>query len=213
MENEAIEAKLTEPRGHPRSGRPRSAQPSSTELQSVESQLVDRAQRGDARAFDDLIRLHQQVAFRVAYLITGSVAAAEESAQEAFVKAWRSLSRFRTGSAFRPWLLTIVGNEAKNHRRSSARRVLREHRVSVPDLDERTPADVAVTADQQRRVWAAVDRLEEAERQVVVCRYFLDLSELETAAVLGIPKGTAKSRLHRAHRRLEALLEIEGAQA
>ncbi len=156
--------------------------------------------------------MHQQVAFRVAYVFTGSAAAAEEAAQDAFVKAWRALPRFKQGAPFRPWLLTIVGNEAKNHRRSAVRRMLREQRVAVPDLDERTPADDAITADQRRRIWLAVDALKEPDRRVVVCRYFLDLSEAETAAVLGIPRGTVKSRLHRAHRQLASSLQSEGAQ-
>lgn len=156
--------------------------------------------------------MHQHLAFRVAFVFTGSAAAAEEAAQEAFVKAWRALPRFKAGAPFRPWLLTIVGNEAKNLRRSAARRLLREQRVAVPDLVEHTPADDAVTADERRRVWSAVESLREPERRVVVCRYFLDLSEAETAAVLGIPRGTVKSRLHRAHGQLESILEGEGAQ-
>ena len=68
------------------------------------------------------MRAHQGIAFRTAYLIAGNAGDAEEAAQDGFVKAYRALGRFRTGSPFRPWLLQIVANEARNRRRSSGRR-------------------------------------------------------------------------------------------
>ena len=81
-----------------------------------------RARRGDARAYESLVEEHQAIAFRTAYLITGSAAEAEEAAQEAFVRAWLALRRFRRGAEFRPWLLAIVANEARNRVRSRRRR-------------------------------------------------------------------------------------------
>ena len=68
------------------------------------------------------MRAHQDIAFRVACLAGGSAADAEEAAQEGFVKAWRALPRFRAGAPFRPWLLAIVANEARNRRRAAGRR-------------------------------------------------------------------------------------------
>ena len=79
-----------------------------------------RAQAGDADAYAALVRAHQDVAFRTALLITQNAADAEEAAQDGFVKAWRALDRFHTGAPLRPWLLTIVANEARNRRRSAA---------------------------------------------------------------------------------------------
>ena len=81
-----------------------------------------RARRGDARAYESLVEEHQAIAFRTAYLITGSAADAEEAAQEAFVRAWLALRRFRRGAEFRPWLLAIVANEARNRVRNRKRR-------------------------------------------------------------------------------------------
>src|SRR6476469_3639199 len=81
-----------------------------------------RARRGDARAYESLVQEHQAIAFRTAYLITGSAADAEEAAQEAFVRAWLALKRFRQGADFRPWLLAIVANEARNRVRNRRRR-------------------------------------------------------------------------------------------
>ncbi len=177
-----------------------------------ETQLVRRAQAGDAVAYGDLVTMHQAAAFRVAYLLLGSAADAEDSTQEAFVKAYLSLGRFRAGEPFRPWLLAVVGNEARNRRRARMRRegVLARAMAAVG----RTGAAVAVSTEEallagetRTVVRAALLRLGEEERRVVACRYLLELSEAETAAALAIPAGTVKSRLHRGLRRLRMDLD------
>src|SRR5918992_1106220 len=100
-----------------------------------ESELVERARRGDERAYEELVRQHQGIAFRTAYLVAGDAGDAEEAAQEGFVKAYRALGRFRRGAPFRPWLLQIVANEARNRRRSSGRRAgLAARHGQVADL-------------------------------------------------------------------------------
>src|SRR5436309_2642352 len=88
-----------------------------------EDDLIAQARGGDAAAYASLVRRHQDVAFRTAMLITGNAQDAEDAAQDGFVKAWRALGRFRAGAPFRPWLLQIVANEARNRRRSAGRRV------------------------------------------------------------------------------------------
>ena len=88
--------------------------------------LVERARQGDSGAYADLVQKHQKIAFKVAYLITGDGAEAEDVVQDAFVKAYQSLARFRGGHSFRPWLVKIVTNEAKSRRVSARRRGLRE---------------------------------------------------------------------------------------
>src|SRR2546423_9669693 len=92
-----------------------------------DSSLVKRAQRGDEAAYEEIVQRYQQVAFRAAYVITGSAADAEDAAQEGFVKAYRAIERFRPGAPLRPWLLRIVANEARNRVRSSGRR----HRLGL----------------------------------------------------------------------------------
>src|ERR687885_1363603 len=87
-----------------------------------EAELVERAKRGDADAYEQIVNAYQGLAFRTAYLLAGNAADAEEAAQDGFVKAWRALGRFRSGEPLRPWLLRIVANEARNRRRSSGRR-------------------------------------------------------------------------------------------
>ena len=88
----------------------------------TEEELVERAKRGDDDAYEELVRAYQGIAFRTAYLVAGNAADAEDAAQEGFVKAHRALGRFRRGAPFRPWLLQIVANEARNRRRSAGRR-------------------------------------------------------------------------------------------
>jgi RNA polymerase sigma-70 factor (ECF subfamily) len=174
-----------------------------------ETNLIERTKRGDADAFEALVHAYQGIAFRTAYVITGSSADAEEAAQDGFVKAHRAIGRFRTGEPFRPWLLRIVANEARNRRRSAGRRTLLALRAAgeqgsgdaVP-----SPEDSTVSADERSQLLAAVESLGEEHRLAITCRYFLDLSEEETAAVLGVRPGTVKSRLSRALERLQAEL-------
>ena len=147
---------------------------------------------------------HQGIAFRTAYLITGSAADAEDAAQAGFVKAWYALGRFRTGAPFRPWVLQIVANEARNRRRSAGRRAQLALRAAAADSGGAAPSPEAtlVRAEERESLLAAVGELREEDRLVIACRYFLDLSEEETAATLGWPRGTVKSRLSRALDRL-----------
>jgi RNA polymerase sigma factor (sigma-70 family) len=171
----------------------------------TESELVERARRGDVHAYEQIVQAHGGIAFRTAYLVTGNEADAEDAAQDGFVKAYRALGRFRHGAPFRPWLLQIVANEARNRRRSSVRRARLELRVAAerPKGDAAPSPEGAVLAGEQRdALLAAVNALRDEERLVIACRYFLDLSEAETAAALGIRPGTVKSRLSRALGRL-----------
>lgn len=162
-----------------------------------------RARRGDERAFAELVRMHQETAFRVAYLITGEEA--EDAVQDGVLKAWRALHRFRPGAPFRPWLLRIVANEARNRRRSAGRRValaVRAGREDVSGGAAPSPEAAVLAADERARLLGALDALPDDARLALACRYLLDLSEAETAAALGVRPGTVKSRVSRALDRL-----------
>jgi RNA polymerase sigma-70 factor (ECF subfamily) len=162
-------------------------------------------------AYEELVQRYSQLAFRVAVLITGVAADAEEAAQDGFVKAYRALDRFRPGALFRPWLLEIVSNEARNRRRSAGRRAALELKVAEGVRHGGTapsPEAAAEAAEERESLLRAVQRLSEDDRNVVACRYFLDLSTQETAAVLRCPEGTVKSRLSRALDRLRLGLEV-----
>jgi RNA polymerase sigma-70 factor, ECF subfamily len=174
-----------------------------------DGELVERARRGDEDAYEELVRAHQGIAFRTAYVIAGNASDAEEAAQDAFVKAYRALGRFRRGSPFRPWLLRIVANEARNRRRSAGRRAALSLRAAAETSGGAAPSpEGVVLADEDReRLLAAVEGLREEERLVIACRFFLELSEEETAATLDVRRGTVKSRTSRA---LEHLREAYG---
>ncbi len=181
-----------------------------------ERELALRAQRGDARAYEELVRPHQEIAFRVAYVITRNAADAEDAAQDGLVKAWRALGRFRAGEPLRPWLLQIVANEARNRRRSAGRR---EH-LALRCGRERSSGEAAPSpedADARRGRARAPARRARAScrttaRDVLACRYLLELSEEETAAALGVARGTVKSRSARALDRLRETYETSSAE-
>ena len=175
-----------------------------------EESLVERAKRGDVHAYEEIVQLYSGIAFRTAYLITGSAADAEEAAQDGFVKAYRALARFRSGEPFRPWLLRIVGNEARNRRRSAGRRAelaLRAAHEASSGGAAPSPEATLLAGEQRAALLEAVESLSDEHREVVACRYLLDLSEEETATTLGLRRGTVKSRLARALERLRAGLE------
>lgn len=145
------------------------------------------------------------MAFRTACLILGDAAEAEDACQEAFVKAYRALGRFRSGAPFRPWLLTVVANEARNRRKAAGRRaglVLRAAEGGGQEAASPSPEAAVVAAERREELLSALDGLREEERLVISLRYFLELSEEETAAALDCPRGTVKSRLSRAVARL-----------
>ena len=171
--------------------------------------LAQRARNGDERAFEELVRTHQRIAFRTAYLLTGSGADAEDAVQAGFVKAWAALPRFRAGAPFRPWLLRIVANEAHNRRRTEGRAEALRLRAGrgLPGGAAPSPEGAVLSVERREELLAAVGSLDERDREIVTCRYFLELSEDETAAVLGIRRGTVKSRTARALARLREVVE------
>jgi RNA polymerase sigma-70 factor (ECF subfamily) len=179
--------------------------------------LVARARSGDGAAYAALVERYRGVALRVAQRITGEPDEAEDAAQDAFVKAYAHLPRFRGGAPFRPWLLQIVANEAKNRRTAAARRSALERRATEESAarngqfggavaaPEATPEEAAL-ADEERRIVAdALRELRDEDRTAITYRYVHDLSEAEMAAALGVARGTVKSRLSRAMTRLRAV--------
>ena len=166
-------------------------QGSNRQLRSVEgrpledAELVGLARDGDVRAYEELVGRYRDVAFRTAWLVTRSSADAEDAAQEAFVKAYYAMPRFRPGAPFKPWLLRIVANEAKNRGRSGRRREALAQRA-------------AAASGERQALLEAIGRLPVRDRVVLAYRYYFDLSEAEMAEALDCRPGTVKSRLSRA---------------
>jgi RNA polymerase sigma-70 factor (ECF subfamily) len=170
-----------------------------------ENELVDRAKGGDVGAYEELVRMYQALAGRVAFVVSGSAADAEDAVQEAFVKAYRALGRFRRGAAFRPWLMRIVANEAINRRRVAGRHAtlaLRSAEGRPVEDAVPSPERAALAQETRRELLEAVNRLGPQDRLVIAYRYWFDLSEEEMAEAMGCRRGTVKSRLSRALGRL-----------
>ncbi len=178
---------------------------------SEDAELAGRARDGDVGAFEQLVTRYQGIAFRVAWLVVRDRGEAEDAVQDAFVKAYYALPRFRPGAPFRPWILRIVANEARNRGRSSRRREGLAARVAAtePAGASPSPEAVAIGHAEARTLLGALDRLPDRDRLVVAARYLFELSEAETAEVLGVPAGTVKSRLSRAMTRLRTELASE----
>jgi RNA polymerase sigma-70 factor (ECF subfamily) len=173
-----------------------------------EPELLARAIAGDHEAYAELVRPYERVAYRVAAAITGRSADAEEALQNGFVKAYRSLHRFRVGAAFRPWLLRIVVNEAHNVLRAERRHVRLATRAAERHEPAIAGADEAVIAREEvETVLRSLARLPDADRLALALRYFAELPDGEAAALAGTSTEAYRVRLVRARKRLQALLE------
>ncbi|GAP46166.1 RNA polymerase sigma factor [Streptomyces azureus] len=176
-----------------------------------EAAVIARVRAGEPEAYAVLVRTHTAIALRAATAL-GAGADAEDVVQQAFVKAYCALGRFRDGMAFKPWLLAIVANETRNTvRRAARQRTLADREAALVKAEPLIPesADPAVaTLEAERRaaLLAALEKLSEEHRLVVTYRYLLEMDEPETAQALGWPRGTVKSRLNRALRKLARLL-------
>ena len=191
----------------PVEGRPRGENGTTEE----DAELVERARRGDVDAYEQLVLRYQDAAYRTAYFIAGSTGDAEDAAQDAFVKAYYALGKFRVGASFRPWLLAIVANEARNRIRSASRRAALSLRLgeSRPRGDAApSPESAALAREDEEMLLRALGALQPADRLVIGYRYFLGLSEREMAEALSCRPGTVKSRLSRALGRLRHQREL-----
>jgi RNA polymerase sigma-70 factor (ECF subfamily) len=157
------------------------------------------------REFEQRLAEASTLAFRVAYGVLHSREDAEDVAQEAAVRAYRSFASLRNRDSFRGWLVRTAWRLALDRRRSDRRRGAREQAV-LPDTASRTAEEIAASRQAEERVWRALDRLPEKLRLVVVLGAIEGHDTGEVAALLSLPEGTVKSRLHRARQRLAEIL-------
>jgi RNA polymerase sigma-70 factor (ECF subfamily) len=181
----------------------------------TEDELIAAAKSGSVQAYEQLVRLNQDIAWRTSLVILHDRSDAEDAVQSAFIKAWQHLDSFRTGSPFRPWLLRIVANESRNVRISRQRR-LRHIAADADTTQVRNsspePESLLIVAEQSAELVRHIDLLPEHDRLALYCRYVLELNEPEMADVLQCARGTVKSRLHRAISRLRQQLELASGQ-
>jgi RNA polymerase sigma-70 factor, ECF subfamily len=167
--------------------------------------LVVRTREGNSRAFEVLVRRYERVLFSVAHRILGNHDDASDATQAAFIKAFERLASFDPKFRFFSWIYRILVNECLNAKRSR-----RRHEDLTPELlVGGTPLDALELAERRRRVQQALLALPFDYRQVVVLRYFAELSYEDMAVTLGVPAKTVKSRLYTARQRLIGLLSHE----
>ena len=167
-----------------------------------------RAVQGDADAYAQIVHLHQEAVFRLAYLIVGDAQDAQDVAQETFIRAHRKLHRFDTVRPVRPWLLQIAKNLARNHQRAAGRYLAALQRAFLlkpAHASDSAEAHVEQRSDVQA-LWDALRTLPEPDQEVIYLRYLLGISTQETAEILDIQPGTVKSRLSRALARLRGVI-------
>jgi RNA polymerase sigma-70 factor (ECF subfamily) len=176
-----------------------------------ERYLVWRLRRGDREACRELIRRHHSQVYGYLRRLGADPGQAEDLTQEAYTRAWQGIRTLRKAASLRSWLLTIARNEFFQRMRGH-----RPETTALADLPERTDdapgAEITLVRDERdRMVRRAVARLEPTLREAIALHYFQGLSFRESGAVIGIPAGTVKSRVHRALGALHALLEQQEA--
>ena len=172
---------------------------------------VQAARSGDRSAFDAIVRTEVDRVYRLALAITGNETDAADATQEAFLHAWRHVRELRDPDRFDAWLGRIVVNQARMVLRSRRRRLVREIAVSDVDTDTGRPPVPGVAMDDALELRGALARLPVDQRVLLALRHLEGRGMAEIAAILGIPEGTAKSRLFAARRALEAALADEAA--
>ncbi len=177
----------------------------------TEEDAVVRCQEGDRDAFRYLVEQYKDVLYGTAYLMTHNRALAEEQVQEAFLSAWRGIKGFQRGRPFKPWLMRILVNSVLGQQRRRT--------VATEPLEESTTAeqgagleDLVEALEDRAAVRRALAALSPEHRQVLVLRYFADLTLPQVARAIKVREGTVKSRLHRALGQMRWKLEQDGSK-
>ena len=174
---------------------------------AAEREIVQACQRGDREAFDRLVERHQRDVYRLCYRYVGGHEDANDLAQEVFLRAWRSIGRFRGDSAFSTWLYRIAVNACLNHR-ALKRPLTQELPEELPD-PARGALSRAEADEDARRVRGAIAQLPEKQRATLILKLYHDLSHEEVARALGSSVGTVKSNLFHALANLRRRLGAE----
>jgi RNA polymerase sigma-70 factor (ECF subfamily) len=181
-----------------------------------EAELIGAAKSGDRRAFDELVRRTFVDSFTLARRLTGNEEDARDVVQEAYLRAWKGIGKFRGEAAFSTWMYRITANAAASHVHKRRRQRAEPFADDFEPVDTRAEAAVsqgAESAESLERISRALDDLPAKLRSVVVLKDVYGLSHEAIAEELGITVAAAKVRLHRARHKLRDVLYDEGAQA
>jgi RNA polymerase sigma-70 factor (ECF subfamily) len=180
-------------------------------MADADSELVLRSQQGDAAAFEELIRQHQRMIHALTYRMTGSLADAEDLAQETFLRAYGQMGSFRATAKFSTWLYRIAVNTCLNWRQSESRRNQLYAQAAVEFSNQRA-GDEGGPRDQAAEVQAALLKLPAKQRAAIVLTVYDGLNHAEAAQALGCSETTVSWRVFAAKRKLKRLLS-PGRQA
>lgn len=169
---------------------------------TTERSLIDNALHGNTDAFGELVRLHQNRLFTAMVHVVGCPAEAEDVVQEAFIRAYRKLDRFRGQANFYTWLYRIAFNRSVDRRRTQKpTRSLETAKHQVEQRatgEEQSPSHSLELQEQSQRVRQALDKLSESDRAILILREFEECDYTTISEMLGLKVGTVRSRLHRA---------------
>lgn len=183
-----------------------------------DQELVERSQRGDTRAFDDLVRKYTPKLYGLVYNMTSNRDDTSDLLQDIFAKAYRSLKRFQGKSTFYTWIYSISVNMTLNFLKKRGRYT----KVSLDDVDsgiQNDPEFIKMTSggssplrdvnihELQKRLNEAMQKLSEDHRTVVTLYDIQGMQHSEISKILGVSEGTVRSRLFYAHRQLQAFLD------
>ena len=174
------------------------------------SELVRLSQLGDQTAFEQLVVRHQDLVFSLAFKLTGNKEMANDVAQEAFIRAWKAIDKFRGDSTFGTWIYRITVNSAWTLRKKAKKHnTLNIDETYEPVIidEKRDPELVAINSDLSSTLINALDKIPLDQRIIVELKNIEGRSHKEIADFLGISVTAAKVRLHRAHQRLRNILE------
>jgi RNA polymerase sigma-70 factor (ECF subfamily) len=180
----------------------------------ADDEAIRRCQRGDSRGMEPLIARHQVTALRVAFLLVGDRATAEDVVQEAFVQAWNALPRFRAHAPFAPWFLRIVTNAARMRQRTNNRhpalsldRLAPETRDTLVNAPGEDPAVHAEAGEMRAAIIHALAELSPMQREAVVLRYYGGYDATEIAQIVGCQPAAARQRVHDGLVALERIID------
>jgi RNA polymerase sigma-70 factor (ECF subfamily) len=183
-------------------------------IPDAETALIERCQQGDAAAFDALVQQYSSWVYNLAYRLTGNPDDAEDVAQEAFVRVFKAIRRYRRSAAFSTWLYRVVTNVCLDELKRRGRRPVPMSQSGDADSDPpeaadpmADPAEIAERRERQAVIQRAIASLPRQQRAVLVLCDVQGMSYEEAAEVLGAKVGTVKSRLNRARLALKARLE------
>ncbi len=179
-----------------------------TDHTTLERELVDRARKGDNKAFEDLVRIHQEPLYRYLCRLSGNGEDAMELTQSSFVKAYLSIGRFRGESSFKTYLFRIASNTWRNAIRDRGRR----QNIDIDELPIASgddPRDEVIRNQEQERFWSLVEELPPRQKEALTLRVREGYPFEEVAKVMGCTTGSAKASYHHAVEKLKSAFEGE----